>query len=215
MRVLVACEYSGVVRDAFAARGFDAWSADLLPCEGGGNHFQGDVREILGDGWDLMIAHPPCTHLSNCGARWFKKKRSDGRQEAALAFFMDLARAPIWRKCLENPVGVVSRLWRKPDQIIQPYYFGDENQKTTCLWLEGLPPLVHSRETDLIYQKTHVGRGEMVTFGSGKRMAKWYAEAWHGGHLRSKTFQGIAEAMAEQWGEWLRARRPLTFGAGL
>jgi len=198
-RVLVACEYSGSVRDAFAALGWDAWSADLLPTETPGNHIQGDVREILNDGWDMMIAHPPCTHLACSGAAWFEKKRADGRQQQGIELFMAFATAPIKRICIENPVGIMSRVWREPDQIIQPYYFGDEYQKTTCLWLKNLPPLQHAAEDDWFATKTHVGKGEMVRYESGKVMPKWYADARGNGHLRSKTFPGIAKAMAEQW----------------
>jgi hypothetical protein len=198
-RVLVACEYSGAVRDAFAKRGWDAWSADLLPTEAPGNHIVGDVREILNDGWDAMIAHPPCTHLACSGAAWFEKKRADGRQQQGIELFMAFATAPIKRICIENPVGIMSRVWREPDQIIQPYYFGDEYQKTTCLWLKNLPPLQHAAEDDWFATKTHVGKGEMVRYESGKVMPKWYAEARGDGHKRSKTFPGIAEAMANQW----------------
>ena len=145
-----------------------------------------------------MIAFPPCTHIAVSGAAWFAAKRADGRQQQGVDFFMSLANAPIPRIAIENPVGIMSKSWRKPDQIIQPYYFGDEFQKTTCLWLKGLPPLTHSASSDLFQERTHVGRGEFVTFASGKRMAKWYAELRASdkrGHIRSKTFPGIAEAM--------------------
>lgn len=200
MRVLIACEFTGIVRDAFAARGHDAWSCDLLSTERPGNHIQGDVSEILNDGWDLMIAHPPCTHLAVSGAAWFEEKRKDGRQRRGIDLFMQFVNAPIKKYCIENPVGIMSSEWRPSDQIIQPYYFGDEAQKTTCLWLKGLPLLFHCAATDLFYEKTHVGRGEMVTYSSGKVMPKWYAENWGNGSARSKTFPGIAKAMAEQWG---------------
>jgi len=204
MRVLIACEYSGVVRDAFRARGHDAWSCDILPCDADPQwHIQDDVLPLLGDGWDLMIAHPPCTHLAVSGAAWFEKKRADGRQQAGIDLFMAFAAAPVPRFCIENLVGIMSSLWRPPDQIIQPYYFGDEFQKTTCLWLQGLPPLVHIKQDDLFDKQTHVGRGEMITFPSGKRMAAWYAllrSDSSRGKIRSKTFPGIAQAMADQWG---------------
>lgn len=199
MRVLVACEYSGVVRDAFVALGHDAMSCDLLPSERGGKHYQGDAADILHDGWDIMVAHPPCTNLACSGAVWFPKKRADGRQQKSIELFMTFAAAPIKRICIENPVGIMSSVWREPDQIIQPYYFGDEYQKTTCLWLKNLPPLQHAAEDDWFATKTHVGKGEMVKFASGKVMPKWYAESRGDGHLRSKTFQGIANAMAAQW----------------
>ena len=202
-RILVACEYSGAVRDAFAKRGWDAWSCDLLPSETPGNHVQGDVLKILGDGWDAMIAHPPCTHLCVSGAKHFAKKRADGRQQQGIELFMAFASAPIKRICIENPVGIMSNVWREPDQIIQPYYFGDEAQKTTCLWLKNLPPLQHAAEDDWFAKKTHVGRGAMHKFAIGKVMPEWYFQAWKepdgGGKARSKTFPGIAEAMAEQW----------------
>ena len=203
VKVLVACEFSGIVREAFRKRGHDAWSCDLLPTEIPGQHIQGDVLPILGDGWDLMIAHPPCTHLSVSGAAWFEKKRADGRQQGAIDFFMQFVRTSIPKWCVENPVGIMSSVWRSPNQIIQPYYFGDEFQKTTCLWLNGLPPLTHRPTDELFGQRTHVDRGEMITFSSGKRMAKWYAMLRADNKrasIRSKTFPGIADAMAEQWG---------------
>ena len=203
MRVLVACEFSGIVRDAFRALGHDAWSCDLLPTERPGPHLQCDVRKVIGDGWDMMIAHPPCTHLACSGAAWFAKKRADGRQKKAIEFFMVFANSDIPRVCIENPVGIMSNEWRKPNQIIQPYYFGDEFQKTTHLWLKNLPPLMHWPEDELFGKKTHVDNGGFITFSSGKRMAKWYALLRaddQRGHIRSKTFQGIADAMAAQWG---------------
>lgn len=203
MKVLIACEESGRVRDEFIAKGHDAISCDLMDTSSPGPHYKGSVHDILGDGWDMMIAFPPCTHLAVSGAAWFEAKRADGRQQNGIDFFMSLANAPIAKIAIENPVGIMSKVWRKPDQIIQPYYFGDEFQKTTCLWLKGLPKLKHARTTDLFQEQTHVGRGEMITFPSGKRMAKWYALLRADdkrGHLRSKTFPGIARAMGEQWG---------------
>ena len=192
MRVLIACEYSGTVRDAFIARGHEALSCDLLPTDAPGPHYQGDVRDILDDGWDLMIAHPPCTHLAVSGARWFKDK---GPQQAeALDFVRLLLDAPIPRIALENPVSIISSRIRKPDQCIQPWQFGHEASKRTCLWLKGLPKL---QPTNI------VSAGEFITYTSGKRMPKWYAELrnhpdrWK---LRSTTFPGIAAAMADQWG---------------
>ena len=202
MRVLVACEESGAVRNAFNALGHDAMSCDLLETSSPGPHYRGDVFDVINDGWDMMIAFPPCTHLAVSGAAWFEQKRKDGRQQQGIDFFMALAMAPIPRIAIENPVGIMSNIWRKPDQIIQPYYFGDEFQKTTCLWLKNLPKLVHFPETNLFGERTHVDRGEMITFASGKRMAKWYAMMRaddNRGHIRSKTFPGIARAMAEQW----------------
>ena len=144
MRVLIACEYSGAARDAFRARGHDALSCDLLPSETPGPHYQGPVQDILGDGWDLMIAHPPCTHLAVSGARWFAGKQAE--QAEALAFVRLLLAAPIARIALENPVSVISSRIRKPDQVIQPWQFGHEATKTTCLWLKGLPHLMQPKE---------------------------------------------------------------------
>lgn len=180
MRVLVACEFSGVVRDAFAARGHDAWSCDLLPSERPGNHIQGDVRDHLDDDWDLLIAHPPCTHLAVSGARWFKDKRKE--QEEALEFVRYLMEAPPVRICVENPVSVISSRIRKPDQIVQPWMFGHGETKATCLWLEGLPKL---QSTSIV-----AGRTPRV-----HRMPPG-PDRWR---ERSRTFQGIADAMAEQW----------------
>ena len=192
MRALVACEYSGTVRDAFRARGHDAWSCDILPCDADPkHHIHGDVMEVLGAGWDLMIAHPPCTHLAVSGARWFKDKVQE--QLEALAFVRTLLAAPIPRIALENPVSIISSHIRKPDQIIQPWMFGHEATKTTCLWLKDLPLLV---PTDM------VGHGERHVTKSGRSLPKWYnlppsADRWK---IRSATFSGIANAMAEQWG---------------
>jgi len=191
MRVLVACEYSGTVRGAFIRAGHDALSCDLLPTESPGPHYQGDVRDILADGWDLMIAHPPCTHLAVSGARWFKDKQAE--QAEALDFVRLLLDAPIPRIALENPVSIISSRIRKPDQIIQPYQYGHEATKTTCLWLKGLPPLV---PTDI------VGKGARHVTKSGKSLPEWYnlppsADRWK---IRSATFPGIAAAMAGQWG---------------
>lgn len=196
MKVLIACEYSGVVRDAFTAKGHDAMSCDLLPSDTPGKHYQGDVRDILNDGWDMMLAFPPCTDLAVSGARHFPAKIADGRQQRALDFVQLLMNAPIEKICIENPVGVISTKIRKPDQTIQPYQFGHEAQKTTHLWLKNLPLLV---PTNI------VGKGEFVTFPSGKRHPKWWSDLPSTGNpknalKRGKTFQGIGEAMAEQWG---------------
>lgn len=195
MKVLIACEKSGAVRDAFIKLGHDAISCDIQPSDSDfGPHYQGDIRDLLDYPFDLMIAHPPCTHIAVSGAAWFKDKVQDGRQHAAVSFFMMLAKSNIPRIAIENPVCIMSKLWRKPDQIIQPWQFGDEAQKTTCLWLKGLPNLKHTEIVD---------RGEMITFASGKRMPKWYSDASSSkdrSNIRSKTFQGIADAMATQWG---------------
>ena len=197
MKVLVACEYSGIVRDAFAAKGHDAWSCDILPTESPGNHFQGDVLEHLDKGWDMMIAHPPCTHLAVSGARWFTEgKKPWSLQEEALDFVRKLLNAPIDKIALENPISVISTKIKKPTQIIQPYQFGHEAQKTTCLWLKNLPKLKSTKV---------VGKGQFTIFKSGKKHPKWYADALKlSKHdrmkKRSETFKGIAQAMADQWG---------------
>ena len=180
MRVLVACEFSGTVRDAFTRRGHYAMSCDLLPSETPGPHYQGDVSMILNDGWDLMIAHPPCTHLAVSGARWFKDKRKE--QAAALDFVRLLLSAPIPRIALENPVSIISSKIRKPDQIIQPWQFGHGETKATCLWLRGLPPLT---PTDVVEGRT--ARVHRMSPGPDR----WKE--------RSRTYGGIAEAMADQW----------------
>lgn len=199
MKVLVACEFSGTVRDAFAKLGHDAWSCDLEASETSGNHYQGDMFDIINEGWDLMIAHPPCTHLAVSGARHFEKKRADGRQQQGIDFFMKVINAPIPRMAVENPIGIMSSIYRKPDQIIQPWEYGHKTTKATCLWLKDLPLL---KPTNI------VEKGEFVVFTSGKRMSKWYADsAKHSPKerekIRNKTFQGIADAMAEQWGNLL------------
>jgi hypothetical protein len=181
MKVLVACEYSGAVRDAFSRHGHDAMSCDFLASETTGSHYQGDVRDVLGNGWDLMIAHPPCTHLAVSGARWFKEKQSE--QQEALGFVRLLLAAPIPRIALENPVSIISSRIRKPDQIIQPWQFGHGETKATCLWLKGLPLL---RPTNIV-----AGRDDRI-----HRMPPG-PDRWK---ERSRTYAGIAEAMAAQWG---------------
>ena len=161
-----------------------------MPTDVPGPHYQGDVRDLLDYPWDMMIAFPPCTHLAVSGAKHFDKKRMDGRQHAGASFFMSMAKTTIPRICIENPVGIMSKLWRPPDQIINPWQFGDEFQKTTCLWLKGLPPL---KPTKI------VGKGEFVVTPSGKRLPKWYSDN-KCAKTRSTTFPGIARAMADQWG---------------
>jgi hypothetical protein len=143
MRVLVGCEFTGIVREAFKRCGHDAWSCDLIPTEIDGRHIQGDVRSVLKNGWDLAVFHPPCTYLAVSGARWFKDRRKE--QEAALEFVRVLMNAPIPRIALENPVSVISTRIRKPDQIVQPWIFGHGETKATCLWLKGLPPLIPTK----------------------------------------------------------------------
>jgi site-specific DNA-cytosine methylase len=182
MKVLIACEYSGTVRDAFIAQGHDAISCDLLPTDAPGPHYQGDVRDILNDGFDLMIAHPPCTHLAVSGARWFKDKQKE--QAEALDFVRLLLNAPIDKIALENPISIISSRIRKPNQIIQPWQFGHGETKATCLWLKNLPCLVPTNIVEGREAKVH-------------RMSP-SPDRWK---LRSATYKGIAQAMAEQWGK--------------
>lgn len=198
MKVLIACEFSGTVREAFRKLGHDAWSCDLEPTDTPGNHYQGDVLDILKEGWDLMIAHPPCTHLAVSGARHFEQKRKDGRQKQGIDFFMEMINAPIPKIAVENPVGIMSSLYRKPNQIIEPYEYGYECTKKTCLWLKDLPLL---KPTNI------VGKGDIWVAKSGKRMSQWYYDSSclppkQREKMRNKTFQGIADAMAQQWGNY-------------
>lgn len=190
MKVLVACEFSGVVRDAFTAQGHDALSCDLLPSDSPGPHYEGNVEDILDQGWDLMIAHPPCTHLAVSGARWFKDKQVE--QAQALDFIRTLLEAPIPRIALENPVSIISSRIRKPDQIIQPYEFGHPESKKTCLWLKNLPLLQPTNvlplpESGYWQNQTPSGQNKL-----GPSPDRWKE--------RSRTYEGIAAAMAAQWG---------------
>lgn len=196
MRVLVACEYSGVVRDAFAALGHDALSCDLLPTLRPGPHYVGDVRDILADGWDLMIAHPPCTYLSSSGLHWNLRRPGRAAQtEAALDFVRELMAAPILRKAIENPVGCIGTRIRKADQVIQPWQFGHDASKATCLWLECLPVLVPTRE---VAPRIVGGRKRWANqTDSGQNRLAPSADRWK---VRSETYAGIAEAMAATWG---------------
>ena len=182
MRVLVACEYSGIVRDAFRDRGHDAMSCDLLESESTGPHHQGDVKDVLSDGWDMMIAHPPCTHLAVSGARWFKDKQTE--QAESLEFVRLLLEADIPKIALENPVSVISSRIRKPDQIIQPWQFGHGETKATCLWLKNLPKL----------ESTNVVEGREARVHRMSPGPNRWKE-------RSRTFIGVAKAMADQWGQ--------------
>ena len=190
MRVLIACEYSGAVRDAFVKNGHDAMSCDLLPTDVPGNHYHGDVFDVINDGWDLMIAHPPCTHLAVSGARWFKDKVEE--QKEALEFVQRLMDAPIDKIAIENPISIISSRIRKPDQIIQPWMFGHPEAKATCLWLKGLPTL---SATDVL-TKPECGYWSNQT-PSGQNKLGPSKDRWK---ERSKTYQGIATAMANQWG---------------
>ena len=196
MRVLIACEYSGAVRDAFRAAGHDAMSCDLLPSEAPGPHYQGDVRDVLGDGWDLMVAHPPCTYLSVSGMHWTRRGLRDPQlTEDALDFVRLLLAAPIPRIALENPVSIISTRIRRPDQIVQPWQYGHDASKTTCLWLKNLPAL---QPTQIIEPRIVNGRRRWAnqTDGGQNRLSP-SADRWK---RRSATYAGIAGAMAAQWG---------------
>ncbi|MCK5611897.1 hypothetical protein KAR91_59050 [Candidatus Pacearchaeota archaeon] len=212
MKILIACEYSGIVREAFRRRGHDAWSCDILPTELPGQHIEGGAENVLRDGWDMLIAHPPCTYLTVTGNKWFNhpddkhlptsERRPHPRfpdrqrqREEAMEFFLMLANAPIEKIAIENPVGVVSTLWRRPDQYIQPYHFGEPHSKKTGLWLKNLPPL---KTTKIVEPEWHI-------YKDGRRDPMWHVETMKlSPHermkARSKTFLGVAEAMAEQWG---------------
>jgi hypothetical protein len=194
MSTLIACEESQAVTTQLRRVGVEAFSCDVLPCSGGHPewHIQADARELLSRKWDAIIAFPPCTHLAASGAKWFEQKRKDGRQQEGIDFFMLFANADCERVAIENPVGIMSTVWRQPDQIIQPYEYGHPVTKRTCLWLKGLPPLTPTKIVD---------KGSRVTYASGKSLPTWYANKTRNGRAasRSKTFTGIAEAMAEQW----------------
>jgi hypothetical protein len=193
MKVLVACEYSGRVRDAFIGGGHEATSCDLLPTDAPGPHHQGDVFDIINDGWDLMIAHPPCTYLSVSGMHWTTRGLRDPQlTEDALAFVQRLMDAPVNRIAVENPISVISSRIRKPDQIIQPWWFGHDASKKTCLWLKNLPLLT---PTNMLPGDAKTRRGNQTASGQNKLPPS--ADRWK---LRSETFAGIAQAMADQWG---------------
>ena len=194
MKVLVACEFSGIVRDAFARRGHSAWSCDLLPSDTPGKHIQGDIREMFQFQWDLMIAHPPCTFLCSSGLHWNKRRPERAEQtEEALEFVRLLLDANIPRIALENPIGCISTRIRKPDQVIQPWQFGHPESKATCLWLKGLPKL---KPTNILPLPSS-GRWDNMT-PSGQNKLGPSPDRWK---ERAKTYIGIAEAFAEQWGD--------------
>lgn len=210
MRVLVACEYSGIVRDAFLARGHDAMSCDLLPTESPGPHYQGDVRDVLGDGWDLMIGHPPCRFISYAAMRvWGNPGRVFDRLDA-LRFFAELWEAPIGKICLENPPGCASPTIAKYNQEIHPYYFGDRELKRTWLWLKNLPPLVHSEKDDLFSTATATEKPESVYVHTRKESAgrnrygatkkRYRNDVVKDPKERARFWPGIAKAMASHWG---------------
>ena len=203
MKILVGCEESQAVTKELRKLNHEAYSCDILECSGGFPewHIQGDIIEQLDKGWDMLIAFPPCTDLCSSGARWFPQKIADGRQQQGIDFFMSMINAPIPKIAVENPIGIMSTKYRKPDQIIHPWMFGDKASKSTCLWLKGLPLLLPTEIVD---------KGEFIEFtskkGVKKRQAKWYFDALKNAKtnaerstLRSKTFQGIAKAMATQW----------------
>ena len=208
-RVLIACEESQAVAIEMRNLGIEAYSCDIEPCSGGHPewHIQGDVTPILEQEWDMIIAFPPCTHLAVSGAPWFEQKRKDGRQQQGIDFFMLFANAKCNRIAIENPIGIMSNVWRKPDQIIQPYEYGDSFQKSTCLWLKGLPLL---KPTNIV-EKGQFKEWVDKKTGKVKRQPLWFFEAFSKAKtpkersaIRSKTFPGIAKAMAEQWGSLVK-----------
>lgn len=198
MKILIACEESQAVTIEMRNMGLEAYSCDIEPCSGGHPewHIQEDVTELLDENWDMVISFPPCTHLAVSGAAWFEQKRKDGRQQQGIDFFMQFVNSKCPRVAIENPIGIMNTIYRKPDQIIQPYMFGDPFSKKTCLWLKGLP---HLKPTNIVEPE------ERVKFKSGKTMPKWYSDAFklppkERARVRSRTFPGIAKAMAQQWG---------------
>jgi site-specific DNA-cytosine methylase len=214
-RILIACEESDEVRGRFEKLGFDAWSCDIQPNRNiNAKHYQCDVFEIINDNWDAMIAFPPCTHLAVSGSQWFEQKIKDGRQKEGINFFLKIAKANIKHIAIENPIGIMSKNYMPPSQIIQPYYFGDKAQKTTCLWLKNLPKLYHNATPNLFDDIiTHTEKGEFIEWidkktGKLKKQPLWYAQARslkgeERSKVRSKTFPGIADAMAKQWSDYI------------
>jgi site-specific DNA-cytosine methylase len=214
-RILIACEESDEVRGRFEELGFDAWSCDIQPNRNiNAKHYQCDVFEIIDDNWDAMIAFPPCTHLAVSGSQWFEQKIKDGRQQQGIDFFLKIAKANIKHIAIKNPVGIMSKNYMTPSQFIQPYYFGDKAQKTTCLWLKNLPKLYHNATPNLFDDViTHTEKGEFFEWidkktGKKKKQALWYKESRNlkgeeRSKVRSKTFPGIADAMAKQWGDYI------------
>lgn len=211
MRVIVGCEFSQIVTRAFRERGHESYSCDLLPTEGNPEwHFQEDILTVLErEPFDLGIFHPPCTHLSSSGARWFAQKRADGRQQQGIDFFMRLVEAPVKKWVIENPVGIMSRLYRKPDQIIQPWQFGHPESKATCLWLQGLPTLIPTKICDPVWHENLTAKGKKTAKNHNRPQVRWENQTPSGqnklppsadrGKLRSITYAGIAAAMADQW----------------
>lgn len=206
MKIFVPCEVSQAVTIEFRRKGHMAFSCDLKPCTGGYPkwHIQGNALDYLDEGWDMLISFPPCTHLAVCGNRTMAQKKADGRQQEAIYFFMQFVNAKIERKAIENPIGVMSTIFRKPDQIIHPYYFGDDYRKSTCLWLFNLPLLFHAKQNDLFAKQTHVIPTDYVYNSkrtkSGKSRYSKFGKLGSGkGDERSVTPPGLAKAMAEQW----------------
>jgi hypothetical protein len=208
--ILVACEESQALTKEFRSLGLEAYSCDIQPCSGGCPdwHIEGDaIQEAYSGKYIAMIAFPPCTHLAVSGAAWFEQKRKDGRQQEGIDFFMKIINAPIKHIAVENPIGIMSKIYKKPTQVIQPYYFGDKAQKTTCLWLKNLPMLYHNDKPNLFDQNvTHVKPDGNVIYGNKMyswAANKWYKNAEERSRERSKTFPGIAKAMAQQWSEYI------------
>lgn len=203
MRILIACEYSGVVREAFKALGHDVWSCDLLPTDIPGQHYEGDIFDFMYDGiWDLMVAFPPCTHLSGAGAPSWKQKQADGRQQSAIDFVVKLWQADNCKRiAIENPTGILSTVWEKPAQIINPFQFGQPFKKRTCLWLKNLPILIPTNIVKPEYHYTsNSTQGGLLKNGTRKKSILPIRKAWDSSQERSKSFEGIAKAMANQWG---------------
>lgn len=204
VRVLVGCEYSQVIMSAFLEAGFDAYSCDILPCEGDypERHIQGDLLEVINDGWDLLIAHPPCTYISYAATAYWNRPGRVFKRLEALNFFARIWESDVKHICIENPMGCADAIVAKHSQIIHPYYFGDEHLKKTCLWLKNLPLLEHRKQDDLFGERTHIDKPEPIYIDkSGKK--RYFTDAISGrnkgGHKRSKSFPGIASAMADQW----------------
>ena len=214
MKILIACEESQSVTLEFRKLGFEAYSCDIIYESGGYPewHLKGDVFEFLNNGWDCMIAFPPCTDLAMSGAKHFEQKRKDGRQQKSIEFFLSLANAPIKHIAIENPIGVMSTYFRKPDQIVNPFDFGDPARKPTCLWLKNLPKLKATNLGDAPLFGSSLDMGEFHTTKSGKVLPKWYnlPPSENRAKIRSKTFPGIAEAMAKQWGKYLKEYQKIT-----
>lgn len=218
IKILIGCEFSDRVRGNFEQLGFNAVSCDILPNDNpAAKHIQGDLLEVINKyNWDVIIAFPPCTHLALSGAAWFHQKKLDGRQQKAIDFFLSIANANCKYIAIENPRGIMGKHFKQPNQIIQPYFFGDNHTKTTCLWLKNLPKLVHYKQRDLFNDSiTHVSPGEFFYYtnkqtGKQKKQPMWFYETSFNkknrAHLRSVTFPGIAAAMAQQWGEYLEQK---------